>query len=98
MDLRRKLGVIALVYVIEGYPMGMFQDVFNTWFARLGISNTEIGFLSGLSLAWTLKVLWSPLVDRYGERRQWIACANVAMALALLVLARSGASHATLAL
>jgi PAT family beta-lactamase induction signal transducer AmpG len=79
--------VIALVYVIEGYPMGVFQDVLNTWFARIGLSNTEIGYLSGLSLAWTLKVLWSPLIDRFGLRRQWIACANVAMGLALLALA-----------
>jgi PAT family beta-lactamase induction signal transducer AmpG len=87
VDLKRKLGVIALVYVIEGYPMGIFQDVLNTWFARIGLSNTEIGYLSGLSLAWTLKVLWSPLIDRFGLRRQWIACANVAMGLALLALA-----------
>jgi PAT family beta-lactamase induction signal transducer AmpG len=94
VDLKRKLGVIALVYVIEGYPMGVFQDVLNTYFARIGLSNTEIGYLSGLSLAWTLKVLWSPLVDRFGLRRQWIAAANVAMGFALLTLARGGGAEA----
>ncbi|MGI9590238.1 MAG: MFS transporter, partial [Myxococcota bacterium] len=98
MDLKRKLGVIALVYVIEGYPMGVFQNVLQMFFARAGLSKAEIGYLSGLSLAWTLKVLWSPLVDRFGLRRQWIACANIAMALALLALGQIGASEATLAL
>ncbi len=90
MGLKHKLGVIALVYVIEGFPMGIFQDVLNTYFARIGLSNSEIGYLSGLSLAWTFKVLWSPLIDRFGLRRQWIACANLAMGLALLALARYG--------
>lgn len=92
MSLRRKLGVIALVYVIEGYPMGIFVDVLPVLFRRLGVSKEEIGFLAGLSVAWSLKVLWSPLIDRFGLRRQWIAAANVAMALALLAVARSGAS------
>jgi PAT family beta-lactamase induction signal transducer AmpG len=97
VSLRRKLGVIALVYVIEGHPMGMFQDVLNTFFARMGVSEAEIGFLSGLSIAWTLKVFWSPLIDRFGLRRHWIAGANLAMALALLAVARGGASELTLA-
>lgn len=97
MDLRRKLLVIALVYVIEGFPMGSFLDVLFVFFARLGVSKAEIGYLSGLSLAWSLKFLWSPLVDRFGLRRQWIAVPNVGMALALLAVARSGASELALA-
>ena len=98
MDFKRKLVVIALVYVVEGFPMGVFQDVLNTYFARIGLSNTDIGYLSGLSLAWTLKVLWSPLVDRFGLRRQWIAAANGMMGLALLLLARSGGGDISAAL
>jgi len=97
VDLRRKLLVIALVYVIEGFPMGSFLDVLFVFFARLGVSKAEIGYLSGLSLAWSLKFLWSPLVDRFGLRRQWIAVPNVGMALALLAVARSGASELALA-
>jgi len=37
------------------------------------VSLQEIGLLSLLGLPWTLKVLWAPLVDRFGERRHWIA-------------------------
>jgi PAT family beta-lactamase induction signal transducer AmpG len=43
--------------------------------------------LGSLSLAWSLKVLWSPLVERYGTRQQWIAGALVAMAGALVAMA-----------
>lgn len=86
MTLRRKLSVIALVYVIEGFPMGIYADVWPVFFRSAGVSRTDIGLLAGLSMAWSLKVLWSPLVDRFGERRQWIACCMIAMALCLLAL------------
>ncbi len=98
VSLRRKLAVIALVYVIEGFPMGIFVDVLPVFFRRLGVSKAEIGFLAGLSVAWSLKVLWSPLIDRFGLRRQWISGANVAMAAALLLVARSGADALTAAI
>jgi PAT family beta-lactamase induction signal transducer AmpG len=86
VSLRRKLALIGLVYVVEGFPMGIFLDVFPVFLARMGVPRAEIGFVAGLSLAWSLKVLWSPLVDRFGERRHWIGCALVAMAGALLAV------------
>lgn len=89
MSVRRKLGVIALVYLIEGYPMGIFQDVWGVYFRLHGVSLAAIGLISGLRLAWSAKVLWSPLIDRFGERRLWIAGANLVMAVALAVLASS---------
>ena len=95
MSLRRKLAIIALVYVVEGFPMGIFLDVLFVFLARLGVSKAEIGFVAGLSIAWSLKVLWSPLIDRFGERRQWIAGALIVMAGALLVVGRSEADHIT---
>jgi PAT family beta-lactamase induction signal transducer AmpG len=98
VSLRRKLAVIALVYVIEGFPMGVFLDVLPVFFRRMGVSKAEIGFLAGLSVAWSLKVLWSPLIDRFGLRRQWISGANVAMAAALLLVARGGAETLTAAI
>ncbi len=87
MSLRRKLTIIGLVYVVEGFPMGVFVDVFPVLLRGGGVSLTEIGLYSGLALAWSLKVFWSPLVDRFGERRHWIAGALLAMAASLLTLA-----------
>ena len=73
MSLARKLGVIATVYVIEGFPMGV-HNLWDVYLRRSGVSRTEIGVLMGaLGFAWSLKVFWSPLVDRFGEHRRWIA-------------------------
>ena len=87
MSLRRKLSIIALVYVIEGFPMGVFREFWSVVFRREGMGLTEIGLVSGLTVAWSLKVFWSPLVGRYGEERHWIAGCLSVMTLCLLAAA-----------
>lgn len=87
MSLRRKLAIVALVYVIEGFPMGVWLDLLPAYWRLHEISLAAIGYANVFSFAWALKVFWSPLVDRFGERRNWIAAANGAMALALLGVA-----------
>ncbi len=47
----------------------------------------HIGFLSLLGLAWSFKILWSPLVDRFGSRAAWLVPAQGAIVLCLLGLA-----------
>jgi PAT family beta-lactamase induction signal transducer AmpG len=89
MSIGRKLSIVALVYVIEGFPMGVYADVWPVYFRRHDVSLTEIGWLSGLYIAWSAKVLWSPLVDRFGERRQWIAGCLIVMAASLMTIAVS---------
>jgi PAT family beta-lactamase induction signal transducer AmpG len=85
--LRYKLSIVAVVYVIEGFPMGVFTKLLPVFLRRHDVSLTAIGGLSGLALAWSAKALWSPLVDRYGERRQWIAGALLVMVACLGALA-----------
>jgi PAT family beta-lactamase induction signal transducer AmpG len=86
VGLRRKLALIAGVYLIEGFPAALFADVWPVYLRESGVSRAMIGAISGLSAVWALKVLWSPLVDRFGDRQRWIASAGVVIALALLAL------------
>ena len=78
---RRKLAWIALLYFAEGLPFGIVKEIVPVYFKVSGVSLTEIGLASLLGLPWTLKVLWSPLVDRFGERRQWITACLIALAV-----------------
>jgi PAT family beta-lactamase induction signal transducer AmpG len=98
VTLRRRLGIVFLVYVIEGAPAGVFHDLWPVYLRSQGVGLREIGWVAGLSAAWSLKALWSPLVDRYGELRRWIAGCVLAMAACLLALARIDASTAVAAL
>jgi len=87
VSLRRTLWVIALVYVIEGFPMGVYAHVFGVYLRRHDVALSALGLVGGLSLAWSLKVLWSPLVERFGARQDWIRGALLVMAGALAVVA-----------
>jgi PAT family beta-lactamase induction signal transducer AmpG len=87
VDLRRQLAVVALVYVIEGFPMGTYSSVFGFYFASQHVALASLGLLGSLKFAWSLKVFWSPFVERYGTRQQWIAGALIAMAGALAAVA-----------
>jgi PAT family beta-lactamase induction signal transducer AmpG len=86
MTLRRKLGWVGILYFAEGMPFAIVKDVLPVYFRVHGLSLTEVGLTQLLGLPWTLKVLWSPLVDRFGERRQWTAACLAAMCLLCIVI------------
>jgi PAT family beta-lactamase induction signal transducer AmpG len=77
--------------------MGVYSGVLPIYLRSSEVSLAAIGVLSALSIAWSLKVLWSPLVDRFGERRQWIAGAQIALGFALAAVATSGVMGSTIA-
>lgn len=85
-SLNRKLFWISILYFAEGFPFGIVIDTLPVYFRVHGVSLTEIGLMSLLGAPWTLKVLWSPLVDRFGSRQQWIVACLLTMALVLYVL------------
>ena len=72
MELRRKLFWVSVLYFAEGFPFGLVVDNLPVYFRTHGVSLTEIGLMSLLGAPWTLKVAWSPLVDRFGTRQRWI--------------------------
>jgi PAT family beta-lactamase induction signal transducer AmpG len=78
---------VALLYFSEGLPLGLFYDLFPVHLRQAGVGPAEIGLLSLLGLAWTVKFLWAPLVDALRGHRFWIAGANLGMAAVLSALA-----------
>ncbi len=80
LSTRTKMAVVALLYFSEGFPFGLVNSALSVYFRTKKISLEEIGLLSLLGLAWSLKLLWAPLVDRFGRRYFWIVPAQLAMA------------------
>jgi PAT family beta-lactamase induction signal transducer AmpG len=78
---------IGILYFAEGFPLGVFYDVFPVHFRQQGVDLAEIGFLSLLGLAWTLKFLWAPAVDHYRHHRRWMFSVDFLMAVILLLFA-----------
>jgi PAT family beta-lactamase induction signal transducer AmpG len=73
MTLRRKLWWVAVLYFAEGMPFGLVKDVVPVWMRVGGASLETVGLISLAGYPWTFKFLWSPLIDRFGQRRDWIS-------------------------
>ena len=89
---------VTILYLAQGFPSGVFRKVWPVYFRDHGVSLTQIGLISLLGLPYTLKPLWAPLVDRYGDRRVWIAVCLAVMAVALAVHPLFDASQPRIAL
>ena len=83
---RKKLGTIALLYFIQGAPAAILWEVLPVYFRIHGVSLRAIGGLRLLELPYSLKVFWSPLVHRYGDRRVWIFACMIGIAGVLFAL------------
>jgi PAT family beta-lactamase induction signal transducer AmpG len=90
-------GVREMLFL--GFASGLpFPMVLTTLSARLrlaGIDRTTIGLFSLVGLAYSMKFLWSPIVDRVrlpafgslGQRRGWMLLAQMGVIFGLLALA-----------
>lgn len=74
------MAVVALLYFSEGFPFGLVNNALSVYFRGKKISLEEIGLLSILGLAWSLKLLWAPFVDRFGRRCSWLVPAQLGVA------------------
>ncbi|KAB0268490.1 AmpG family muropeptide MFS transporter [Microvirga brassicacearum] len=82
----------------SGLPFLLVFSTLSAWLREAGISRTEIGMLSWVALAYSLKFLWAPIVDRYdvpilaqllGRRRGWMVLAQLTTAIGLVGIAMS---------
>lgn len=88
----RRLFIMLLLGFSSGLPFLLVFGTLSAWLRTAGISRTEIGLMSYVGLAYTIKFLWAPLLDqirlpfldaRLGKRRAWMILAQLAVALAL---------------
>jgi PAT family beta-lactamase induction signal transducer AmpG len=90
---RRKLGLVALLYFIQGAPVAILWEALPVYLRLQGISLRAIGGLRLLELPYSLKFFWSPLVHRYGDRRLWVCGCMLGVALAVGLLPLVDAAH-----
>lgn len=84
---RALLAMVALLYAAEGLPAGIFHELVQAWLIdQHDISESALGIISLLALPWTLKALWSPLVDRVGSAGRWIGGALLLVGCATMLL------------
>src|SRR5471032_1746333 len=96
----RVLTMLALGFS-SGLPFNLVGNTLGYWLRDEGTTLAAIGFLSWVGIAYSLKFLWAPLLDRMnapglgflGRRRGWMALAQIFIAGGLIALAVSGVNH-----
>ena len=81
-----RLTWLAALAFASGFPFGLVNETLPVYLRTHGAGLVEIGLVSAVSFPWTFKFIWSPLVDRLGTRRQWIAGCLAGLAVLTLIL------------
>lgn len=90
-----RMAAVLFMGLASGLPYNLTDATLQAWFKDVGLSNTTIGALSLIGLAYTAKVLWAPFLDRYslpwlGRRRGWILLCQILLAGTLVLMAWHG--------
>jgi len=79
-----------------GLPFPLVFATLSAWLATAGVNKASIGMFAWVGIAYSLKFLWAPLVDRLalpgltawlGRRRSWMLVAQLGVIAALSALA-----------
>ena len=84
---------VVLLGFSSGLPYVLLFSTLSAWLTEAGISKSIIGFLSWIGITYSIRVLWSMIVDRVslpvlsgllGQRRSWILLAQTGVVLGLV--------------
>ena len=87
---RRNFLLLVLLYFLQGIPMGLASGSV-PFLLKEHLSYSQIGVFSLASYPYSLKLLWSPIVDavwspKLGRRKSWILPIQVCSGVGMLYL------------
>src|SRR5512132_3739691 len=96
-----KVAVMLALGFSSGLPFLLTGNTLGYWLRDEGTTLKAIGFLSWVGLAYSIKFLWAPVVDRldaplfgrFGRRRSWMLLTQVLVAVGLLGVSIYGTKH-----
>lgn len=90
---RPKVAIMLALGFSSGLPFMLVGNTLGYWLRESGIALATIGFLSWVGLAYSLKFLWAPLIDKVnapilgawlGRRRGWMLTSQILIGACLL--------------
>lgn len=78
----KQMLIVLLLGFSSGLPLLLTGGTLKTWLAREHVDISTIGYFSWVGMAYSLKFLWAPLLDRFtlfklGRRRSWMLTTQV---------------------
>lgn len=79
---------IPTLYFASGLPYHAITSISDIMYKDMGISNSQIALYTSLLLIpWTIKPLWSPIVEMISTRRKWTLAAQLLLAICFAAIA-----------
>ena len=99
----RSIAVITFLGFSSGLPLALTGGTLQAWMTVAGVDIRTIGIFALVGLPYTLKFLWSPLMDRFvppwlGRRRGWIIITQLSLIIGISAMAFSSPEKAHLLL
>ena len=94
-SLETRLAWIGALAFASGFPFGLINEVLPVYLRTQGASLPDIGNVATITLAWSLKFIWAPLVDwaDFRTRRRGIAGCLAGIAVLTAVLSHLDATR-----
>jgi PAT family beta-lactamase induction signal transducer AmpG len=88
----RKIASLLLLGFASGLPLFLTSRTLQAWMKDAQVDLGVIGWFSLIGLPYTLKFLWSPLLDRFslsflGRRRGWLFITQIGLLIAIACMA-----------
>ncbi|MBD1861429.1 MFS transporter [Trichocoleus desertorum] len=95
----RKMAALLLLGFASGLPLFLTSKTLQAWMTVEGVDLKSIGLFSLVGLPYSLKFLWSPILDRFippflGRRRGWLILTQGALLLAIGAMALQNPAQA----
>jgi MFS transporter, PAT family, beta-lactamase induction signal transducer AmpG len=93
-----KMMTLLMLGLASGLPLYLTSKTLQAWLTVEDVDLASIGKLSLFSLPYSLKFLWSPLLDRFvppflGRRRGWLVITQVGLTLAIAAMSLQNPSE-----
>jgi MFS transporter, PAT family, beta-lactamase induction signal transducer AmpG len=101
--MNRRTGVMLPLGFASGLPLALTAGTLQAWLTVTGVDLRTIGIVTLVGLPYTLKFLWSPLMDRFvppwlGRRRGWMIATQLGLIAGIAAMAVTGPADAIWAL
>ncbi len=89
----KRVGMLIALGFASGLPLALTRTTLSAWMTNAGVNLKTIGLFSLVTLPYSFKFVWAPLLDRFsfplfGRRRGWMALTQVGLLLAVWIYGR----------
>ena len=92
-----KPRVLAILFLgfSSGVPYGVLTGALSYWVSKIDLTPSEISLLVAAGFPYTIKFLWSPIIDQvklpilyklFGQRRSWLLLSQALLVVSIIWL------------